>query len=155
SGAVGVNGEQLNGCYYDAATNESPAVNIIIAPASECGQIDNSRQFRGLLDNGAAYIFSRENKLWTQQAYLKPGTAYWATRFGYAVDLSADGNLVAIGAPGDASGFTGVNGDATQSPTHMNTGAAYIFKRSGTAWTQEAIVKPSTLPPSGAVSRVI
>jgi hypothetical protein len=155
SGAVGVNGEQLNGCYYDAATNESPAVNIIIAPASECGQIDNSRQFRGLLDNGAAYIFSRENKLWTQQAYLKPGTAYWATRFGYAVDLSADGNLVAIGAPGDASGFTGVNGDATQSPTHMNTGAAYIFKRSGTAWTQEAIVKPSTLPPPGAVSRVI
>ena len=93
----------------------------------------------------AAYIFTRSDKIWSQQAYLKPSTTYWSTRFGYSVDLSADGNTLSVGAPGDASNSTVINGDTAQSTTFGNTGAAYIFNRAATTWSQEAVIKPSTL----------
>lgn len=153
SASQGVNGEQTNGCYYDAATESAPAINIVVPPVTDCAKVGNAYLYRGMLDNGAAYVFTRDNQLWTQQAYIKPATAYWNTRFGYAIDLSANGELLAVGAPGEASGSTGVNGDSTQSPNFINTGAAYLFRKAGDTWTQEAIIKPSTLPGSATLAR--
>src|SRR5262249_6795029 len=46
-----------------------------------------------------------------------------------------------IGATGDRSKATGVNGDQTDRSV-MNAGAAYVFVRSGTNWKQEAYLKP-------------
>jgi hypothetical protein len=47
-----------------------------------------------------------------------------------------------IGAPRDPSGATGVDGDQNDA-SQPGAGAAYVFVRSGTAWSQQAYVKAS------------
>lgn len=146
SNATGVNGDQsMNSCYY---FNES---NYVIDP--ECKEAGKFA-VRDLVTNGAAYIFKRTGKIWEQEAYLKPGSTFINTLFGSSVDLSGDGNTLVIGAPGDASGATTANGDTAQQIDYANTGAAYVFKKSGTSWQQEAVIKPSTLTRHSGVSLV-
>ncbi|MBS0196291.1 MAG: hypothetical protein JSR77_05990 [Planctomycetes bacterium] len=69
---------------------------------------------------GAAYVFARDGAAWTQQARLisSDGTAYCG--FGSCVAISIDTAL--MGSPGWSDG----------------RGAAYIFSRTGTTWTQQA-----------------
>ncbi|HEV2707504.1 MAG TPA: hypothetical protein VGV59_16425, partial [Pyrinomonadaceae bacterium] len=74
---------------------------------------------------GSAYVFIRSGATWAEQARLESSDAANADRFGEAVVLSADGNTALIGAPfDDNSGGT-------------NAGSAYVFTRSGTAWSQQ------------------
>jgi trimeric autotransporter adhesin len=137
SNATGINGDQANNtCYYVTDAG------YFIEP--ECKQAAKSR-VRDLIANGAVYVFTRSDKIWTQEAYLKPSSTFLNTAFGGSVDLSGDGNTLAVGAPGDASKATLINGETTQEIDYANTGAAYVFIRSGNTWSQEAIVKPSTL----------
>lgn len=92
-------------------------------------------------DSGAAYVFVREGTNWSQQAYLK--TSYNAAvpvGFGFSVALSVD--VLVVGAPGDASNATGVNGDPTNNSA-TDSGAAYVFTRDGTNWSQRAYLKAS------------
>jgi len=91
---------------------------------------------------GAVYIFTRSGIVWTQEAYIKASNTNNSDRFGSAVSLSADGNTLAVGASGEGSNATGVNGNQTNNAT-SNAGAVYIFTRSGTVWTQEAYIKAS------------
>src|SRR5690606_521543 len=78
------------------------------------------------LDNGAVYVFSRNNKIWTQEAYLKPAVAYLKTTFGYSVALSGDGSTLAVGATGDASTGTGVNANPAQIEYSIDPEKYYI-----------------------------
>ncbi|WP_456406423.1 FG-GAP repeat protein, partial [Thiolapillus sp.] len=73
---------------------------------------------------GAAYVFVRSGATWTQQAKLLADDAAANASFGFSVDLSGDTALV--GAYTDAA--NGVS----------NSGAAYVFVRSGATWTQQA-----------------
>lgn len=137
SNATGINGDQANNaCYYYDGTNF-----VIEATCDQAFRYS----VRGLLGNGAAYIFSRNGSDWVQDAYLKPSSTYLNTQFGYSVDISGDGNTVAVGAKGDASNATGINGSTTQNWDYHDTGAAYIFTRTQATWAQEAYIKPSTL----------
>lgn len=70
---------------------------------------------------GAAWVFVRSGTKWKQQAKLIGGSAVGAAQEGTSVALSADGNTAIIGGPEDNS----------------STGAAWIFTRSGTTWTQQ------------------
>ena len=70
---------------------------------------------------GAVWIFTRSGTTWAQQgtklvASDEVGNAW----FGKSVSLSADGNTALVGAYGD----------------NTSVGAAWIFTRSGTTWTQ-------------------
>lgn len=137
SNATGVNGDQTkNACYYYGE------LGYVVEP--DC-RIALRYQVSGELSNGAVYVFKRAERIWNQEAYLKPSSSFINTLFGQSVDLSGDGNTLAIGAPGDASKATGINGDTTQSIDYINTGAAYIFGRVETTWSQHAYLKPSTL----------
>jgi hypothetical protein len=82
---------------------------------------------------GAAWVYTRSNGIWTQQARLV-GSAIYTTKFGvyqgWSVALSADGNTAIVGGPYDNSG----------------TGAAWVYTRSGGVWTQQG----SKLVGSGA-----
>jgi hypothetical protein len=91
---------------------------------------------------GAAYVFTRSNNQWTQQAYVKPSNTSVARSFGWSLALASDGNTLVVSAVGEASNATGVNGDEFNSkmPT---AGAVYVFSRSDTKWTQQAYVKAS------------
>ena len=77
-----------------------------------------------------------------QPTYVKASNTEADDYFGYSVAISADGNTLAVGALGEASNATGINGDQNDnSATH--SGAVYIFVRNGTTWAQEAYIKAS------------
>jgi hypothetical protein len=80
----------------------------------------------GLADAGAAYVFTRSGSTWTQQAKLVASDAQAGDEFGRSAALSGDGNTALIGAHfEDPSGLA-------------DAGAAYVFTRSGSTWTQQA-----------------
>ncbi len=70
-------------------------------------------------ETGAAYVFVRSGTAWSQQAKLTAADAAVNDRLGWSVAIS--GSTVVVGAPNKDS----------------NTGAAYVFVRSGTAWSQQ------------------
>ena len=75
-----------------------------------------------------------------QQAYLKASNTDVADYFGWSV--AASGDTVVVGAYQEDSAATGVNGDQS-SNVALNSGAAYVFVRNGTTWTQQAYLKAS------------
>jgi hypothetical protein len=91
---------------------------------------------------GAAYVFVRNGGTWTQQAFIKsshPGKEDW---FGSRLHLSGDGNTLAVGAQLENGGSKGINGKQDDLSAE-DSGALYLFTRSGTTWTQQAYVKAS------------
>ncbi|HEY7933440.1 MAG TPA: hypothetical protein VID48_06395, partial [Solirubrobacteraceae bacterium] len=73
-------------------------------------------------DRGAAWVFTRSGSTWTQQgATLTAGGESGEGGFGWSVALSSDGNTALIGGPFDDN----------------NVGAAWVFTRSGSTWTQQ------------------
>jgi trimeric autotransporter adhesin len=138
SPATGINGNgDSNGCYYFQ--------DQVITPDDACAKSPTY-----LLNNGAAYVFTRNAGIWGQEAYLKPGSQYPNALFGVAVDLSNDGSTLAVGATGDANNISGAINQTPQynNDAHFaNSGAAYIFTRSGTSWSQQAFIKPQVVLP--------
>ncbi len=75
--------------------------------------------------------------------YAKASNTGFRDAFGYSVALSADGNVLAVGAIGEASEATGVGGNQN-SDAALEAGAVYVFRRSASgSWAQEAYVKAS------------
>jgi hypothetical protein len=86
---------------------------------------------------GAVWVFTRSGGMWSQQGNKLVGTgANGAARQGFSVALSADGNTAIVGGPAD-------NGTA---------GAAWVFTRSGGAWSQQGnkLVGTGAAGPNGA-----
>ena len=78
----------------------------------------------GSIDNalaGAAWVYTRSGSTWTQQGSKLVGTgAVGNARQGFSVALSADGNTAMVGGFAD----------------NINAGAAWVYTRSGSTWTQ-------------------
>lgn len=100
-------------------------------------QDDNSAAFAG-----AVYLFVRTSDTWSQQAYIKASNSAEGHIFGGAVALSADGHTLAVGAANETGTAAGVGGEQTDNPAPA-VGAAYVFVRSGTDWSQRGYVKAS------------
>jgi hypothetical protein len=92
--------------------------------------------------SGAVYVYNRTGTGWAQQAYIKASNAGGDDQFGFAVTLSGDGNTLAVSAPYEDSAATGINGNQADN-SMPNSGAAYVFSRTGTTWVQQAYVKAS------------
>ncbi len=118
--------------------------------------INGNQNDRSVPQAGAAYVFTRQNNRWTQQAYIKasnagegpaPGEAYGdGDQFGFAMSLSKDGNTLAVGAVTEDSNARGINGNQSDN-SMMSAGAVYLFARAGTTWSQQAYVKASNTTP--------
>jgi cysteine-rich repeat protein len=91
---------------------------------------------------GAVYVFMRTGVTWSEQAYLKSSNIESGDTFGRSVALSSDGATLAVGAIHEDSAATGVGGNQSDNSA-VNSGAAYVFTRNGTAWHQQAYVKAS------------
>lgn len=93
---------------------------------------------------GAVYVFERDGLgAWSQHAYIKASNTDPYDQFGYSVALSEDGNTLAVGAIGENSNATGINGNQADESLGA-AGAAYLFTRDGMgAWSQQAYVKAS------------
>ena len=91
-------------------------------------------------NSGAAYVFTRTAGVWSQQAFLKASNPGASDNFGRSIDV--DGDTLIVGAPNEDSNALGVGGSQTDNSA-ANSGAAYVFVRSGTSWLQQAYVKAS------------
>jgi hypothetical protein len=95
---------------------------------------------------GGAHVFVRSADTWTRQASLQASNLESHDRFGYAVALSGDGNILAVGAYEEDSAVTGINGDKTDNSSR-ESGAVYVYTRSSGVWGGEVYVKaPDTAP---------
>ena len=74
-------------------------------------------------------MFVRSGTAWSQQAKLTAADAAAGDQFGYSVAVS--GSIAVVGA----------------ALKNSNTGAAYVFVRSGTTWPQQAELTASDAAP--------
>ena len=81
---------------------------------------------------GAAYVFTRSGSTWTQQAKIVSSDLQASDYFGYDVALNSDATYAIVGAGFEDGGA----GDPTS-----NAGAAYIYTRSGSTWTEQAKIQ--------------
>lgn len=169
SGSAGINGDQTDtsataagAVYLFELTAAGSWAQIAYVKASNPGQNhnfgaavaldgdtlavgapgENTAEFR----SGAVYIFTRSDTgVWSQQAFIKAGSVGLNDGFGAQVALL--GNLLAVGAPGERSDATGING-SDNNENAVGSGAIYLFERdpAGT-WTQVAFVKASNTDP--------
>lgn len=95
--------------------------------------------------SGAAYVFTRDDMgQWAQEAYVKASNTGLHDAFGGSVALGADGNTLAVGAPGEASSATGIDGDQADD-AKPHAGAVYVFVRdSAHTWSQQSYIKASS-----------
>ncbi|RYD68650.1 MAG: hypothetical protein EOP83_00410 [Verrucomicrobiaceae bacterium] len=107
---------------------------------SNATAINGNGSNNGASAAGAAYVFTRSGTTWSQQAYLKAANAGAGDLFGSVVALAGD--TAVVGANREASEATGINGDSANNTAYAS-GAAYVFVKSGTLWTQQAYVKAS------------
>ena len=71
--------------------------------------------------SGAAYVYRREGSNWVEEVKLTASDAVPFDDFGWSVGLA--GEFAIVGAQGD-------------SDVGADTGAAYVFQRDGTTWTE-------------------
>jgi hypothetical protein len=82
-------------------------------------------------NGGAAYIFSRSGSTWSYQSKITAPVRAGHDSFGWSVALSGDGSYAIVGAQKD---------DRPGQQTNDDTGAAYIFSRSGSTWSYQSII---------------
>jgi hypothetical protein len=79
---------------------------------------------------GAAYVYVWDSANWTLQATLTASDLAHLDDFGVSTALSNDGNTAVVGAPG-----------AEEAGDPSGKGAAYVFVRNGTTWSEQKRLK--------------
>lgn len=87
------------------------------------------KEINTIPDQGQAYVYRRTGSTWTQEAILVASDGATQDNFGTSVSISGDYAIV------------GANNHNINGKT--NQGKAYVFHRSGSSWTQEAILVAS------------
>ncbi len=122
-----------------AISSDTVAVGALVEASGSAGvngnQLDNSAD-----GAGAVYIYTRNGGNWSQQAYIKASNPGIGDAFGYGLALDAD--TLAVGAFQEDSSSVGVDGNQSDN-TSRDAGAAYVFVRNGTVWSQQAYLKAS------------
>lgn len=75
--------------------------------------------------SGTVYVFQRAGTTWSRFGKVNPTTKEANARFGISMAIS--GTTLVVGAPGDTA----------------KPGAAFVFTRSGTTWTEQAKLVPT------------
>ena len=98
-------------------------------------------------EGGAVHVFVRtETGVWTLEAVVVPNRPYTGAAFGTSLDL--EGDTLVVGAPRENSAGQGVNTDELGAGGGSDSGAVYIFRRTGSGvWTQEAHIKSAHAQP--------
>ncbi len=92
--------------------------------------------------SGAVYVYRRTMSTWGFDAYVKASNVGRNDYFGSAVSLSMDGSTLLVGASNEFSLATGIGGDEASNAA-PGAGAAYVFRRVASVWSQTAYVKAS------------
>ena len=104
-------------------------------------------------NSGALYVFTRQNGTWSQQAYIKGSKGETSDGFGFATAISDDGNTIAVGSGDEACLTPGIDppGCTDDAPplrgANIWVGAAYVFVRNGTTWSEQTFIKAPNARP--------
>ncbi|WPU63800.1 fibronectin type III domain-containing protein [Peredibacter starrii] len=92
-------------------------------------------------NSGAVYVYKRTGSNWAQEAYIKSSNSEAFDSFGFALDLQGD--YLVVGVPEEDSNQNTITKGAGASADNSteNSGAVYVFKRTGTNWAQTAYIK--------------
>ena len=116
----------------DAAANDQFGKAVSISNDGNTAIIGAHYEDTTAAEAGSAYIFTRSGSSWSQQAKIQASDAQQSDYFGTTVAISGDGDTVIVGANGEDTGGDGA-------------GAAYVFTRSGTSWSQQAKIQASDI----------
>ena len=99
-----------------------------------------------------------------QVAYVKASNTRAGAHFGCggvldghtgnSVTISADGRTMAVGAPHESSGATGIDGDQDDTSAY-GAGAVYVYTLNGSRWSQQAYIKASNSAVSAEFGHVV
>jgi FG-GAP repeat len=96
----------------------------------------------GVGASGVVDVYERILGVWqSSTTQLIASNTEAGDSFGWSVSISGDGQTIAVGAPLEDGESTGINGPDRAAST--NSGAVYVFARSGNTWHQQAYVKAS------------
>lgn len=126
-----VHGEDSAGCDSPCARCHATCGDAVLDPGEQC---DDGNAIDG---DGCSVACTTSTT-----AYLKASNTQTNDNFGTAVALSADGSTLAVGAPGEDSAATTIDGNQADNSAG-EAGAVYVFSRSGTRWEQQAYLKAS------------
>jgi len=100
----------------------------LVGPTCNSGYAFLPLNFFWFVANGAAWVFTRSNGVWSQQGNKLAGTGGgFPSSQGTSVSLSADGNLLLVGGSQDGPSNEGCPGN----------GATWVFARRNGAWSQQ------------------
>jgi hypothetical protein len=123
--------------------NENFASSVAVSANGETIAVGAAQDAK---DEGAVFVFARSGAGWAQQGpKLTASGPSSEERFGRSVALSAGGETALVGAPANREAPT--NGDPP-------AGAAYVFTRVGTAWSQSAKLTDGEKHPFSTASSV-
>ena len=124
-----------------AISGDTIVVGALLEDSNATG-VNGNQADNSILESGAAYVFTRIGSTWSQQAYLKASNTGPSEYFGTMVAISGD--TIVVGVPAENSNATGVNGNQADNSA-SDSGAAYVFARTGSTWGQQAYLKaPNT-----------
>jgi len=128
--------------FFGTSTGVSGNTLVVGAPGDSSGAtgVGGNPADTSAPGAGGVSVFARTGTAWSPQAYLKPSNTGAGDNFGFAVAIAGD--TIVVGAPLEDSAATGVDGDQSDN-TAADAGAAYVFVRNGTTWTQQAYLKAS------------
>ena len=112
----------------DGQSGDRLGYNVSISGDGNTAIAGAPKEDTGGLDTGSAYIFTKSGTTWSQQAKIQATSTTAYDEFGYSVSLSDNGNTALVTAPFEDTQYT-------------DTGCAYIFTRSGTTWSQQALIQ--------------
>jgi hypothetical protein len=113
---------------------------------------------RGIDHTGAVHIYQHTNDHWIEQANIK-ASDYSLTdvssglSFDAIIDLSANGDMLAVNSTADSTSSAGVNGDASEGVEELS-GAAFLFKYREGSWQQTAYIK-APVPDAGVTEECV
>lgn len=134
--AVSVHGDTL---AVNDANEDSDLFTITNAASVDLAKDNNANT-----NSGAVFIYRRTGATWEQEAYIKASNNKQASSY-YGASVSISGDSLAVGSFNeDSAQSTITNGEGTSwDKTSVNSGAAFVYKRTGKTWVQEAYIKAS------------
>src|SRR5258705_10333714 len=108
--------------------------------SSKARGVDGDQTDNSAANAGATYVFARAGSTWSQRSYLKGAQTDAGDLFGFCVDLSSDGNTLAICGFDEDGGVPGINGNEADN-SKGGSGGAYVFGRDGATWTTMTYLK--------------
>ena len=121
---------QLQEFIKAAQPGESDLFGASLALSHDGNSMAVGAPLEGNRDDGAVHLFRRDAAgRWALADHIKASNAAAAgSIFGTAVQLSADGRMLAVGASGDSSADCRINGNQ-QDNSQPGNGAVYVFER--------------------------